>query len=179
MAIQASEQLKAKMEQYSIPEPNTGCFIWFGSCDQHGYGHLRIGGRSENGGHLVKAHRLAYELEFGPIPAGLHILHRCDNPWCVNPAHLFTGTAWDNCKDKMQKGRHAHGSKLPNAVLAGNEKLAEEVRSLYETGEFSQAQLARRYGISQATISRFCGGAFQDARWRGNQWVRRKLPYKG
>src|ERR1035437_6828835 len=85
-------------------ENENGCWIWQG-CDRGvGYGviHLKVG----KGG-SVMAHRYFYENSYGKIPKGKFFLHKCDNPTCVNPKHLFLGTALDNMKDKIKKGRQA------------------------------------------------------------------------
>lgn len=75
------------------------CWVWTAACDRYGYGQFAVAGRR------LGAHRVSYVLHFGEIPAGLWVLHRCDNPRCVNPGHLFLGTAKDNTRDAMQKGR--------------------------------------------------------------------------
>jgi hypothetical protein len=80
---------------------NPRCIEWSGHKNSYGYGQtgtMRFGNR--------KAHRWAWEKFFGPIPAELHVLHRCDNPACINPAHLFLGTHQENMRDRDLKGRH-------------------------------------------------------------------------
>lgn len=85
-------------DNWSVPEPNTGCLLWLGhSFDR--YGVLRVRGK------YMRAHRFAYERINGPIGAGLCVLHRCDTPMCVNPEHLFLGTQKDNMLDRERKGR--------------------------------------------------------------------------
>jgi hypothetical protein len=77
------------------------CWVWIGSPDKHGYGLLFVAFPHR----YVPAHRVSYELNVGPIPEGLFVLHRCDNPPCVRPDHLFLGTKSDNSRDMHQKGR--------------------------------------------------------------------------
>ena len=88
-----------------IPEPNSGCWLWLGSTDGRGYGKMRVGDK------LKRAHRIGYELFVGPIPQGMDACHTCDVTSCVNPDHLFLGTAADNMRDCVAKGRGRRASK--------------------------------------------------------------------
>jgi excisionase family DNA binding protein len=82
-------------------EKSDGCWQWTGAANPKGYGNI---GRGKGLG-TAKAHRVSWELHFGPIPPGLYVCHACDNPPCVRPDHLFLGTAQDNNNDKIAKGR--------------------------------------------------------------------------
>lgn len=81
------------------------CWLWTGYCDSKGYGIAGFKGKAR------KAHRVSFELTFGPIPAGAHVLHSCDNPPCVNPHHLHLGTHTDNMREKVARGRDFNARK--------------------------------------------------------------------
>ena len=122
-----------------------GCWNWTAGASSRGYGVLEVGGRQ------MRAHRISWELRHGPIPAGVHVCHRCDNPRCVRPEHLWLGTNSDNMRDASQKGRIAFGSRNGSAKLIEAE--VSDILRLYERGEHSQREIARRHGVTQATIS--------------------------
>jgi hypothetical protein len=140
--------LRARFEAFTLPDPS-GCLLWTGAIRDAGYGVIGAGGR---GGKSLGAHRVAWELHKGPIPDGLHCLHRCDNPRCVNVDHLFLGTNQDNIADRVRKGR----SKAP--IFRGEDhaqaKLTDDdVRRIREDGRF-QRVIAAEYGVGQALISK-------------------------
>lgn len=95
-----------RFEDKYIPEPNSGCWIWLGATWRSRGG---IRGRFFSSGAWKLAHRSAYEILVGAIPAGLLVCHRCDTPLCVNPDHLWLGTHNDNMADMAAKGRRATG----------------------------------------------------------------------
>lgn len=90
---------EVRFHQKYIPEPNTGCWLWTDAPNRKGYGELVVGKK------VLRAHRVSWFLHFGEIKEGLHVLHKCDTPACVNPCHLFLGTNSDNMIDKKLKGR--------------------------------------------------------------------------
>lgn len=122
----------------------TGCMEWTRSCDRDGYGYVQAGDS------LKRVHRVAYERAKGPIPKGKWVLHRCDNPKCGNPEHLFLGGNKENVADKVAKGRHAFGEKGGRAKLT--EEAVVSIRTEYAKGE-RQVDLAKRYGVHQTQIS--------------------------
>jgi hypothetical protein len=80
------------------------CWTWMGAADRDGYGRFHV-----PRGETDTAHRVAWRLTFGPIPDGLQVLHKCDNPPCVRPDHLYVGTNEDNVRDKVERGRQYNG----------------------------------------------------------------------
>lgn len=118
------------------------CWEWDGYIGARGYGFIK------NNYRTLLAHRVSWELHNGPIPEGMYVCHRCDNPACVNPDHLFIGTAKDNSADRDRKGRanNPTGSRRSNAKLT--EQQVAEIRSSKERG----VDLAKRYGVSPAVI---------------------------
>jgi hypothetical protein len=123
------------------------CWEWQASLWVTGYGKFLLNG------HEMLSHRIAYELSIGPIPEGMHVLHHCDNPPCVNPSHLFLGTQVDNMHDMFSKNRqnHAYGEAIGAAKLT--EVSVIEIRYLYATGGHSQRELGTIFGIDHSVIS--------------------------
>lgn len=124
-------------------EPNTGCWLWASSCDEHGYGRFSYRGKNR------KAHRIAYRLFVGPI-RGTCVLHRCDNPACVNPHHLWRGTQEDNIADMDAKGRRAKGAANGRAKLSRSAVLDIYARAHRDDANVSA--LAREHGVSRRTV---------------------------
>ncbi len=145
------------------------CWLWTGpgSGPKGAYGGITINKKS------LKAHRVSWELENGPIPDGLCVLHKCDNPKCVNPEHLFLGTKKDNTQDMIQKGRHYTKTK-PQFILRGsdanpaklNEKQVFQLRRLRLKG-VSYHRMAKWINMSRQTIRKAVNGS---------QWVHVPMP---
>lgn len=129
------------------------CWEWQGGKIDSGYGRLRYGSYPGK----ILAHRLAWKIHFGILPDDLCVCHRCDNPPCCNPMHLFLGTRCDNNRDRSAKGRTAEhrGSANPKARLSDDQ--VREIMGRWLDGE-TQVALGREFGVSQTTISRISVG---------------------
>ena len=130
------------------------CWAWLGTIhNRYGYFAFRCAGKDNS----ERAHRVAYEIAREPIPDGLQVCHRCDNPACVNPGHLFVGTQADNMADKTAKGRQVRG-----VPCSGRAKLTsaqvEAIKERYATSGLTQAQIGEEYGVDQSTISKCTTG---------------------
>lgn len=148
------------------PQPS-GCWHWTGTMNAYGYGMFSVGKRN------YAAHRYAFQLANGIDPAGFCVCHRCDNPPCVNPAHLFLGTTQDNIADKLSKGRQRgpaagvehfsklrpegvkRGSQLPQARLSEND--VRRIRELYSNGQ-TQTSIAAEFGICASNVGKIVRG---------------------
>ncbi len=139
--------IRDRFEAKTCPEPNTGCLLWTGATGSAfsggAYGSMKITTRMNRG-----AHRVAWELERGPIPDGLSVLHRCDQPLCVNVDHLFLGSHAANMADMATKGRSMRGtghfrSKLTPATVLAIRASSEPSRTL-----------AKAFGVAYATIEK-------------------------
>lgn len=131
------------------------CWLWHGPHDHHGYGRVRV---TLQGQILLRAHRLAWVLAVGPIPHELHVCHTCDNPSCVNPAHLFLGTQADNTRDMALKGRGTRGTRSRFAKLTEAQVYA--IRALEST--MSQRRIADLFHVSSGTV----GYIHRRATWK-------------
>lgn len=160
-----------------------GCWQWTATLSTSGYGKIGVG---PHGAGVLHAHRVSWELHFGPIPDGLWVLHHCDNRPCVRPDHLFLGTVIDNMQDAVGKGRipsgdRHHSRRRPDRLARGDRNGARthpealrrgvshpqaklrsdqvaEIRSLCESRTSSQAQIGARFGVSQSLVSLIARG---------------------
>lgn len=136
------------------------CWPWLAARGHAGHGNFWLNGT------YTSAHRVAWALTFGPIPDELWALHRCDNPPCCNPAHLFLGDAAANNRDCRMKGRARNGSRPPRGSASPRARLTENdvisIRSAAASG-VAQKALAVQYGVSAAHVSQIVLG--QAWRW--------------
>lgn len=123
------------------------CWLWTAGKNAHGYGRISVGRKA------VLAHRFAYELTYGKVPADMHVRHACDNPSCVNPAHLSIGTHQENMKDMVVRGRQQRvaGTRKWSAKLT--EADVELIRSRIADGA-TVVSMARAYGMHHSSIYR-------------------------
>ena len=146
----------SKFWNYVNKDSVTGCWNWTRGKVWSGYGYFYLPGPERI---QVRAHREAWELTNGPIPAGLFVLHRCDNPLCCNPAHLFLGTQTDNMRDMDKKGRrklsHNFSKRDQNGENNCRAKLtAENVREIRRLiKSHTHEALAKKFGVSRGDIS--------------------------
>lgn len=103
---------ESRFNKYTDRSVESGCWVWIGARSPAGYGRIRIASRDGAVGRQIYAHRWSYEHHTGPIPVGLLVMHACDNPPCVNPAHLSVGTHRDNAQDMLRKGRARNTPKV-------------------------------------------------------------------
>lgn len=125
------------------------CWEWKGCFDFYGYGCIHSGKKT------LKAHRVSYEIYYKKSLENLHCLHKCDNPACVNPLHLFFGTNLDNIRDRVKKGRSNNGNQKGEnngaSKLKDNDVL--EIRTLYKDKKYTTIELGKMYKVSRSTIS--------------------------
>lgn len=166
----AGKNLEAKIISMPFPTPKQRllasferkgqdeCWPWTGHMDVGGYGFFWRGRRSRP--HRTHAHRVLYQMRYGPIPPGLQACHHCDNRRCVNPRHIFLGTHKDNADDRERKGRGNHPKGKPNFKNRGsgngNSRVTENdlvrIRAMLANG-IKNCEVAREFKISPACVS--------------------------
>ena len=127
-------------------DQGTGCWNWTGTIAGRGYGQLTVNGEQ------VYAHRFAYQWFTGEDPNDFHVCHRCDNPSCVNPDHLFLGTRKDNMQDASAKGRMRNGGRQGTANAAA--RITEDDVKAIRSAVGLQKEIAERFGVSRMIVSK-------------------------
>lgn len=141
MSMTSIERLERRLK----PNDESNCWEFQGAKTNDGYGQIKIDGINH------RAHRLAYSLYVGEIPEGMLVCHRCDNPPCCNPDHLFLGSDADNTSDKVAKERVPKGLELPQTKMT--EDLRIQIKQLKSQG-LSNRAIGFQLGISHVTVSR-------------------------
>lgn len=125
-------------------ESKGGCWIWTGCTGKFNYGAIW------NDGETHRAHRISWSMFRSTIPSDRFVCHKCDNTLCVRPSHLFLGTHYDNMEDMTKKSRQATGERQGLAMLRKDN--IKTIRSMYSSGEWSCANLAKQFGVSESAI---------------------------
>ncbi len=148
MVSETPLEIKRFWSKVIITTPDK-CWIWIGEKAKYGYGRFKNGPKKHD---RVMAHRVAYFLTFGKIKEGYKILHKCDNPPCCNPDHLYQGTQKQNACDMVSRGRHrfAKGVAHPNAKLS--DKQVAQIRIMYAPGVVSHKKLSKLFSVSERLI---------------------------
>lgn len=140
-----TDSLDTRLRNIGWTVTESGCWEWSGSLDIYGYGQMAV-----NRGRPWKAYRIAYEA-WVKVPApNVDICHTCDNPPCINPAHLFEGSRHVNVTDAVTKMRHVHGERQKHKLT---DVQVEEIRTRYAAGGIMQKELGVEYGVTQSQIS--------------------------
>lgn len=127
-----------------------GCWGWKGSKLVSGYGNIRYGGK------IHCAHRLSYEFHIGPIPEGMNVCHKCDNPVCSNPDHLFIGTQQDNVIDMHSKKRWKSSKRTTRETV-------KSIRAAVATGLYTHSEIAEKFSVSLSTVGKILSGKTHKA----------------
>jgi len=126
-----------------------GCWEFKGTISSTGYFEIKIGGRYKP--KSMKAHRISWIIHKGEIPKGMHVLHRCDNPRCTCPSHLFLGTNHDNVLDKESKGRGNQPKEEDHNKAVLTRKQVKKIKQLLKLGVMA-TKIARDFGVGSSTI---------------------------
>lgn len=144
------------------------CWLWLGAKSRSGYGTIKAGGQN------LGVHRLSYQLANNVTlcDESLFVCHKCDNRTCVNPFHLFAGSAADNATDRATKGRSARGDTHGNSKLT--QEQVDEIRFAYNSGKFTQKELANTFRFSVSCVSSIVSGKSYVSPW----YAKRSFAYQ-
>lgn len=156
--VMNKEQIARFWSKVNFQGPN-GCWEWVGYTHHTGYGVIKLNKKS------IRVHRVSFTLAYGNIPEGQHICHHCDNTKCVNPAHLFAGSAKDNMVDMTTKGRHCNSKGELHGLSVLTEAQVIEIRRLYastktaaykrvDPNRYTHKRLALLFGVNIRTIGK-------------------------
>jgi hypothetical protein len=140
--------IATRFEAKCEPVTESGCWIWTAATSNKGYGVMGVGSSR-----VMLAHRIAWTLYNGEIPAGLRVLHKCDTPACVNPSHLFLGTQRDNVHDMQRKGRSPYRGGEDRGLAKLSDRDAQEILEAVGT----HREIAARYGVDHSQVTRIKG----------------------
>ncbi len=140
--------------------PKDVCWPWAGSVARKRLGYGQLSDKPNKT--VLKAHRVSYEITYGEIAPGFYICHRCDNPVCVNPAHLYAGTARDNHLDMVARGQHIPPP-LRQGERSGRARVTNEQARYIRESNRRGVDLAKEFGVAQTTISAIRNG--QNWKW--------------
>ncbi len=144
---------KQRFWKYVDKKSDDGCWHWMGSKIKNGYGQIKINNK------MILSHRFSWELHNSKVPKDLYVLHKCDNPKCVNPSHLFLGTQQDNMHDMINKNRKAKGENHGNNKLTWDK--VTQIRNL--KGKLTQRKIAEKFNVNYTTIGRI----HRNETWKG------------
>lgn len=138
------------LDKVKVPENKQECWEWFGFRTTKGYGRMYVSRNKYDA-----AHRVSYSLFIGKIPDGMVVMHKCDNPRCVNPEHLTIGTYQENTQDCIAKKRFHPGVKRgeKNNMTKLTTEQAKEILRLVSDGIMKGKDIAKMFGVSQSTVS--------------------------
>ena len=134
------ESLSTRFNKYV--DKTESCWNWIGNKQKDGYGNIRLNDKK------ILSHRASWLIHNGDIPLEMHVLHKCDNPPCVNPEHLFLGTRKDNMQDMVKKGRHVKN--LTRHKLFGK---VEDIKCLLGSKQYTHQKIASMFDVSRAIIT--------------------------
>lgn len=149
MAV-SGQSLRKFWAAYAVAKKQYHCYNYLNGNHSRGYAYVSMGGKR------YTAHRYSLEMKLGrPIRDGMLACHHCENPYCINPHHIYEGTNSENSQDAHDYGRHkntnyARGERNHNTKLTQEQR--QELKDMYATGEWSQKQLAKEFGVSQVAV---------------------------